>query len=112
MRQMSEIEHQSSFIKLIQMGADGAMFQFRYHNRNYSIIASYGGGWDHVSISSKGRTPIWNVMVTVKDIFFNPDEVVMQLHPAKSNYVNVDEHCLHLWRPQHLEIPVPPIDMV
>ncbi|AUV72564.1 hypothetical protein C1940_08835 [Lactiplantibacillus plantarum subsp. plantarum] len=112
MRQMNEIERQSVFIRMIQLGADGAAFMYRYENQDYSIIASYGGDWDHVSVSSKNRTPSWNVMANIKDIFFEPEEVAMQLHPAQSDYVNFDEHCLHIWRPQHSSIPLPPVDMV
>lgn len=112
MRKMTEIEKQSAFIKMIQLGADGAAFVYRYDSRDYSVIASYGGDWDHVSVTSGKRTPSWDVMANIKDIFFKPEEVAMQLHPAQSNYVNFDEHCLHIWRPQHDSIPLPPVDMV
>ena len=43
---------------------------------------------------------------------FNEDEVVMQLHPAKKEYVNIKNNCLHLWRPIGVEIPTPPRFMV
>lgn len=97
---------------MVQSGIDGALFKFRYNARDYTVIASNGGGWDHVSISSKTRTPTWEVMAKVKEIFFTPDEVVMQLHPAEKDYVNISEHCLHLWRPQREKIPLPPIEFV
>jgi hypothetical protein len=68
--------------------------------------------WEHVSVSLKNRCPNWQEMCFVKDLFWNEDEVVMQLHPAKKDYVNHHEYCLHLWRPTKVEIPLPPRIMV
>ncbi|HJA81276.1 MAG TPA: hypothetical protein H9776_05930 [Candidatus Mediterraneibacter intestinipullorum] len=76
--------------------------------KNCTIIASWAGGWEHVSVCPSNRVPTWNEMCQIKDMFWDDDEVVMQLHPAKSNYVNLMENCLHLWKPIHKEIPVPP----
>lgn len=68
--------------------------------RSLRVIASRGGGWDHVSVSLPDRTPTWEEMNWVKGIFFGPDEWVVQYHPAESDYVNCHPFCLHLWRPQ------------
>ena len=75
-----------------------------------SVIASWGGGWDHVSVAPRKtyNIPTWADMCYLKDLFFKDNEVVIQIHPAKSNYVNLKENCLHLWRPQDIEIPTPP----
>lgn len=51
-------------------------------------------------------------MCDVKRIFWRDDEVVLQYHPAKSNYVNVHPYVLHLWKPLAMAIPVPPIEFV
>lgn len=74
------------------------------------IQASDGRGWEHVSVSvfKKDRCPTWNEMCFVKDLFWNPDEVVIQYHPAEKDYVSMHDYCLHLWRPVHDEIPTPP----
>ena len=58
-------------------------------------------GYEHVSVSPKKKfnTPTWNDMCALKDMFFKDDEEVYQIHPKKSEYVNVIENCLHLWRP-------------
>ena len=40
------------------------------------------------------------------------DEVVMQLHPAKKDYINNHPCCLHLWKPEKEEIPLPPLFMI
>ena len=77
-----------------------------------NIVASSGDGWDHVSISRANRPPNWREMEYVKGMFFKPDETVMQLHVPMKDHINVHPHCLHLWRPQHVEIPRPPGWMV
>jgi hypothetical protein len=65
-------------------------------------------GWEHVSISTASRTPTWEEMSYVKQMFWGDDECVMQLHPPQSEYVNHHPHCLHLWRPLRVAIPTPP----
>jgi hypothetical protein len=76
------------------------------------VIVSDGDGWDHVSVSLRSRCPTWAEMCFVKAMFFDPEEAVMQLHPPKSDYVNYHRFCLHLWRPQAGDIPLPPSWMV
>ena len=68
--------------------------------------------WEHVSASTKTRCLTWEEMCEIKDIFFNEDEAVIQIHPPQSEYVNNHEYCLHLWRPKTKEIPLPPKDLV
>lgn len=62
--------------------------------------------WEHVSVSLPNRCPTWREMKFIKDLFWKPDELVLQFHPPKSNYVNVHENCLHLWcSPFTIELP-------
>lgn len=73
-------------------------------------IASDGMGWQHVSVSFGGGvedTPSWEVMCQIKDLFWEPEDVVVQYHPAKSQYINCHPGCLHLWRPTTEPLPVP-----
>jgi hypothetical protein len=77
-----------------------------------AVIASDGEGWDHVSVSRANRCPNWIEMDYVKRAFFKNDEVAMQLHVPAKDHINKHPHCLHLWRPQHVEIPRPPGWMV
>lgn len=79
-----------------------------------SVIWSNGGGWDHVSVHpfERKRVPTWDEMCRLKDMFFDPEEVVVQYHPARSQYVNNLDNCLHLWKPQNVEMPTPPSIMV
>lgn len=87
-------------------------FMMKIKGETYYIIASDGGGWDHVSVSSKHKIPSWTTMSKIKDMFFHEEEAVMQLHPAKSDHVNIEKNCLHLWRPQQEAIPMPPKSFV
>ena len=47
-------------------------------------------------------------MCHVKDLCWDAEDVVMQLHPRQSEYVNNHPHVLHLWRPKVQVIPTPP----
>jgi hypothetical protein len=75
------------------------------------VIASNGGGWDHVSVSRVNRCPNWPEMSYVKELFFG-DVTVMQLHVPADDHIDCHPHCLHLWRPHDQEIPRPPAWMV
>ena len=80
---------------------------------NLLIIASPGDAdesipWEHVSVSTRRRCPHWKEMCFVKDLFWDEEEMVMQLHPPKSQWVNNHNFCLHLWRPLDGNIPSPP----
>lgn len=81
--------------------------------RMLTVIASSGDkelgvAWEHVSVSLPTRCPNWIEMCYVKDLFWDTEETVMQLHPPKSQWVNNHPNCLHLWRPLNAEIPMPP----
>lgn len=89
-------------------GDDGGAWRFKRHGVYFNVVASWGGGWDHVSMSLPNRCPTWEEMCWVKDQFFEAEESVMQLHPPRSEYVNNHPFCLHLWRPQETLIPLPP----
>lgn len=58
-------------------------------------------GYEHVSVSPKKKfnVPTWNDMCVLKDMFFDAEEEVYQIHPKRSRYVNAMENCLHLWKP-------------
>lgn len=76
------------------------------------IVASDGRGWEHVSVSLANRTPNWLEMEYVCRLFWTEDEAVMQLHPPRSDWISNHPHCLHLWRPTDVAIPLPPSWMV
>lgn len=95
-----------------ERGDDGMLCRTVLYGVPFTIIASWGQGWDHVSVSTRNRCPSWDEMCIIKDVFFHPYEAVMQLHPPESEYVNNHPYCLHLWRPQEQPIPLPPSIMV
>lgn len=83
-----------------------------------ATIASDGEGWEHVSVHAfrndgrQQRTPTWREMAYVKDMFWDDADVVMQLHPRRSEYINTHSYTLHLWRPTTATIPTPPSILV
>lgn len=101
-------------------------------NYVFHVLASDGGGWNHVSVSllhylpkrahnkiyykvsMVNRTPTWQEMSAIKDLFWGAEDVAMQLHPKKSEYVNTHPYVLHLWQPNSdaLVIPTPPKEFV
>jgi hypothetical protein len=84
----------------------------------YRLQASNGMGWEHVSVSvalpgrQALRCPTWDEMCYIKSIFWDPEDCVIQFHPAKNEYVNRHPYVLHLWRPTDLKIPTPEKIMV
>lgn len=104
----------SKKITAVQEGWDGGQgyILFPNYRKPMVVVWSNGMGWDHVSCSFNNRTPRWEEMAAVKDIFFGEDETVVQFHPPKADYINNHPHCLHLWRPQDEEIPRPPSILV
>lgn len=79
-----------------------------------SIICSWGGGWEHCSVSpsKKNIIPTWDDMCMIKDLIFKEDEAVIQIHPPKDEYVNNMPNCLHLWRYLDGDMVLPPSFMV
>jgi len=94
----------------LQFSEDGIKGYICIDRLDMSFVASWGGGWDHVSVSPLNRKtiPTWGMMCKVKDIFFKPDEAVIQIHPPKDEYVNNMPNCLHLWRCRYKEMVLPP----
>lgn len=81
------------------------------------VVASDGEGWEHVSVSLRKvekkryvpveRNATWIEMCFIKDLFWEREDAVMQLHPPKSDYVSTHPYCLHLWKPTTTEILLP-----
>lgn len=72
----------------------------------------FSDGWEHVSVSLPNRCPTWEEMCMIKDLFFEPEELVVQYHPPASDHINNHNYCLHLWRNAEKEIPMPPKEFV
>jgi hypothetical protein len=77
------------------------------------MVASENEDWQHISVSLSFRCPTWDEMCKVKDLFFDDEDIVVQFHPKKSQYINLAKHCLHLWRLNDGRIfPTPPSILV
>lgn len=96
-------------------GNNGTFIMPHYRIDSYLIqcIISDGMGWEHVSVTIRhknklpSRCPTWEEMCFVKNLFWNEDETVMQLHPPRKDHVNMHPYCLHLWKPTNAVIPLP-----
>jgi len=101
-------------INIQESGPDGgyAAVNLGFSKDPALVVFSWGGGWDHVSVSYRHRCCTWDEMCQVKDMFFREDEWAAQYHPAKADYVNNHPFTLHLWRPQAVPMPVPPKEFV
>lgn len=104
-------------------GNNGAFLIHKSDGWDLLVLASDGAEWDkafpgirpkweHVSVSAKKdnriRTPTWDEMCRIKDIFWDEEDIVIQFHPRASEYINQHPHTLHLWRPIDIEFPTPP----
>lgn len=100
----------SNNIDIKSLSADGGRGTVSVNGIKCSLVFSWGGGWDHVSIAPFNHkiTPSWGDMCKLKDLFFDEDEAVIQIHPKKQDYVNRMKNCLHLWKPTQEELPLPP----
>lgn len=104
----------SKKINIIDGGADGFRGTIHLYRWSGTVVCSTGAGWEHVSVSpfKKHITPEWSEMNQVKDIFWNDDEAVIQIHPPKAQYVNNMPNCLHLWRCSYRDMILPPSVLV
>lgn len=108
------------------MGANGTFILPVNARTRLYIISSDGTltpgiEWEHVSVhvkyrNQKGivrmRIPTWEEMCYVKDLFWDPEETVVQFHPPRSEWVSYHDFVLHLWRHKSIELPRPPSSLV
>ena len=101
-------------LRNIFISMDGGSADIHIDGWDGSIIWSTGAGWEHVSVSPyrKNVIPSWESMCSIKDIFWNDDEAVIQIHPKKTENVNNMSNCLHLWRCTYKEMILPPSCLV
>jgi hypothetical protein len=92
-------QYRGQFASDVGDGFNGA-FSLVINGLKIKVIASDGMGWQHVSVSIHNSTftPSWDVMCKVKDLFWEPEDAVIQIHPPAKDYVNFHPGCLHLWR--------------
>ena len=54
-------------------GGGGEIFLNGLRKEPLTVVWSFGGGWEHVSVSYRKRCPTWEEMCRVKDMFFEPE---------------------------------------
>lgn len=73
-------------------------------------------GWEHASVCAwrgeQSRVPTWKEMAYAKSVCWDEDDLVVQYHPRKAEYVNAHPHVLHLWCSRLQPIPTPPASLV
>lgn len=79
-----------------------------------TVIVSDQEGWDHISVEWEGRKacPTWEMMSWVKRMFFEDTEWAVEFHPPVKKNISIHPYVLHLFRPQNVDIPVPPREFV
>lgn len=55
------------------------------------------GVWAHCSLARPDRDPTWNEIKLVRDRFFGREAVAAQVLAPASRWLNVHEHCFHLF---------------
>lgn len=81
----------TGFVRLIRSGRP----------RNYSLVIGCDEeGMEHASIScmDMSHIPGWEELCELKDIVWKDEEECYQVFPKKSQYVNIMENCMHIWR--------------
>lgn len=111
MRPLSDFAHWRTPSHYDENPTEGGAFMFRRRGTKLRVIASNGEGWDHVSVSTERRCPTWEEMNWIAIKFFGA-EPAYQLHVPEALHVNYHPHCLHWWRPQRADLPLPPTWMV
>lgn len=105
MRTIEDIRRKVKYVKPIMGSTYGAEIETSRW-RGTVVFGFNEGGWEHVSVSPyRGKLPTWDDMCEIKDIFWDDEEEVIQIHPKKSKYVNIKDNCLHLWRHTSIELP-------
>jgi hypothetical protein len=97
-------------LRNVEMAMDGFRADIHIGGWDGSLIVSHGGGWNHASVSpyAKRIIPSWSDMCALKEMIWNDDETVIQIHPPKDQYVNNVPNCLHLWECYYKPMVLPP----
>ena len=117
MRTISEIQNNKQ-IKILRTIQENNLLRIEcyfFHpitQKRWLVFFTVQFGWEHCSVGSDMKTPDWDVMCRVKDIFWGEDECCVEYHPKEEDYVNMHEHTLHIWKQVGIDFPMPPSIMV
>lgn len=62
----------------------------------FILVGRENGKW-HLSISHPTRNPTWEEIKMARYALIPDDVWMAMLLPPKKHYINVHEHCFHLW---------------
>ena len=117
MKSIEEIKKNGKLQILTESKNDECEIQIRAYytdpvtRKRYWCKFTKAFGWEHLAITpqpQRNKVPEWDVMCKVKDIFWDEEECCVEYHPRKSQYINNNEVCLHIWKPLNIELPEPP----
>lgn len=65
-----------------------------------AAVCNKDEGWEHVLYGHDEieRLPEWPEMVELKEMFWENNDIVIQVHPRRQDYVNDVPNVLHLWK--------------
>ena len=110
MRNKSEFEryrahHIEKKIPTLLKPKIGEVYLFPYDGKLAEFHLFTEKNWEHISIVvhdnpvlPANRLPTYEEMVTFKNVIWDNYEVCIQVHPKKSQYVNINPFCLHIWK--------------
>ena len=111
-------QDERTLVEMAKTG-DGNVYVIPVHPRRAFLVGSdITLDWEHVLVTAidprDGSVSMatWDEMCLVKEIFWDKEDMVMQLHPPQSEYVNDNPYTLHLWRPVKEVIPNPFLGML
>jgi hypothetical protein len=64
-----------------------------------------GRSFFHISLARPDRMPTWEEVSKVKNEFLGEETPAYHVIPAKKDYVNAHNYCLHIWCPIKGEAP-------
>jgi hypothetical protein len=81
--------------------AEGALAVACWRGGGFRLIVSIDptihGPLVHASLSHKHRDPTWTEIREMREAVWRSDQDVMMVLPREADYINVHEHCFHLW---------------
>jgi len=115
MKELDHIPDHYSFKEAFYIGSPQQVSIFRRKVLNQKIISKnsrqgelaqleadncHDSNFERAFMFFDDRCPTWPEMVALKEFFWEPNDIVFQVHPRKEDYVNINKTALHLWRPK------------
>lgn len=106
MKTQEEIKKIVPYVKMVFPGTYGSEITVGTHKGSV-IWSANEEGWEHVSFSPYNHSyiPHWKDMCELKAMFWPDEEECIQFFPKKSEYVNIQNNCLHIWRNTKMAVP-------